>query len=393
MITALAAGMLVGCGKKEEAAPGKLAQIKTEDYLTLGEYTGLTVSHTEPVVTEDELQAEIFKLMDGRVELQEVTGRAVQNWDTATIDFVGRENGVAFEGGTGEDYPLVIGSGSFIPGFEEGLVGVKTGETKEIELTFPENYSPQMGGKTVLFTVTVQKIEAYPLTDETAKQVSPETPTVQELRQAIYDRLYVRATQSFEQSAQTKLIGELEAGCEWKKDVPEELVQNYLNRIKSNLERIAQLSNTTMEQILYNQFGIQESQFEASFLESAKNGVKEDIMVQAIANAQNLNPTEEELEAARAEGMENGGYESMEAYREAVGEEYYNHTLRDYLMADKVMSFLMENNTIERLPSERIPAVIDGTQSSAEETDETQETESEQATQETDQSESEPVSE
>lgn len=175
--------------------------------------------------------------------------------------------------------------------------------------------------------------------------------------------------------------------------MPEELVQNYLNRIKSNLERIAQLSNTTMEQILYNQFGIQESQFEASFLESAKNGVKEDIMVQAIANAQNLNPTEEELEAARAEGMENGGYESMEAYREAVGEEYYNHTLRDYLMADKVMSFLMENNTIERLPSERIPAVIDGTQSSTEEADKTQETEAEQAPQETEQSESEPVSE
>lgn len=393
MITALTAGMLAGCGKKEEAAPGELAQIKTEDYLTLGGYTGLTVSHTEPVVTEDDLQAEIYNLMDGRAELQEVTDRAVQNWDTATIDFIGRENGVAFEGGTGEDYPLVIGSGSFIPGFEEGLVGVKIGETKEIELTFPENYSPQMAGKTVIFTVTVQKIEAYPLTDETAKQVSPETPTVQELRQAIYDRLYVRATQSFEQSVQTKLIGELEAGCEWKKDVPEEMVQNYLNRIKSNLERIAELSNSSMEQILYNQFGIQESQFEASFQESAKNGAKEDIMIQAIANAQNLNPTEEELEAARAEGMENGGYESMEAYREAVGEEYYNHTLRDYLMADKVMSFLMENNTIERLPSERTPAVIDGTQSSTEEADKTQETESEQDPQETDQSESEPVSE
>lgn len=345
-VAAMAAGLLAGCGKQEEAAEG-LAALKTEDYVTLGQYTGFEASAKLAEVTEENVEEQLIYLMQDTGALEEVTDRAVQKWDTATIDYVGTLDGVAFEGGTAQDYPLTIGSNSFIPGFEDGLIGVQSGETVEIPLTFPESYqNAELAGKDVIFTVTVKKIEAYVLTDEVAQQINPETLTAEELRQSVKEALNAQAERNYELSIQSQLIDQIEAGCEWKQDVPEEIVQNYLDRIKSNLEQIAQLSGATLEELLNYQFGIETSQFEISFTESATAGAKEDIILQAIANEQNLNPTEEEIETARKEGMEQGGYESLEAYKEAVGDMYYNQNIRDYLMAEKVTDYLKENAVI-----------------------------------------------
>lgn len=373
-VAALSAGLLAGCGKQEEKS--RLARLETKEYVTLGQYTGFEASEVMVTITEEEVDNQLGYLLNNldeqqdMAELKEITDRAVRNWDKTFIDFEGKLDGVAFEGGTSTNYELVIGSGSFINGFEEGLIGAGLGETIDLELTFPAGYQvAELAGQDVVFTVTVNKIQEYQLTDEIAQKINTETLTAEELRQSVYDALHDKAVRSYDLSIQTQLLDQIAAGCEWKQDVPEEIVQSYLSRIKDNLNQIAQLSNITLEQLLNYQFGIQESQFEASFKESAILGAKEDIILQAIANEQGLNPTQQEIDAVRTEGMEKGGYNNLNAYKEAVGEEYYTQNIRDYLMADKVTAYLKENSVITEQTAETAP---EETESSTQDENETE---------------------
>ena len=178
--------MLAGCGAKDTGdGTGAATDAGTEStalkdmdvdkYVTLGEYKGLAVSVDTVEVDEDEWDTLVNNVYYGNITAENggIMDRAVETGDTVNIDYEGTKDGVAFDGGTAQGYDLTIGSGTFIPGFEDGLVGVKIGDTVDLPLTFPENYTEELAGKDVVFTVTVNSVKRMPeLTDDLVNQIT-----------------------------------------------------------------------------------------------------------------------------------------------------------------------------------------------------------------------------
>lgn len=337
-----ALGMLSGCGKET----AELSQIKTEKYVELGAYTGLSASAPAPEVTEEQIENRINSVLRNKVGPVEVTDRDVRNGDTVNIDYEGKMDGVAFEGGTDQGYDLVIGSGSFIDGFEEGLIGAKPGETRDLNISFPDPYpnNPDLAGKPVVFTVKVNSIQGVPdLTDELVKNLDEGCSTAEEYRQKVLEQLIAEANAEFDNTIETELVEQLAANATFKKDPPEAMVQQYLDRIRSNLEAAAQYYNISFGDLLQLQYGITEEQFEDEARPGAVESAKESILLQAIANKEGLNPTEEEIQAAMEADAKERGFESVDAFKEAIDELNY----RDYTMVQKVLDFVKEQSTIE----------------------------------------------
>ena len=157
---------------EEELEITERPDYKALDYVELGEYKGLTVEVSPTTVTDEEVIKQI-RANAGSDILEEVTEGTVEEGDTANIDYEGKLDGEAFDGGTAKDTDLEIGSGTFIPGFEDGLIGVKIGDTVDLPLTFPENYTEELAGKDVVFTVTVNSVKRMPeLTDDLVNQIT-----------------------------------------------------------------------------------------------------------------------------------------------------------------------------------------------------------------------------
>lgn len=387
---ALIGAMLAGCGSNN--ATSAIGKLNTDNYVTLGQYTGYEASAAEPVVSDAYVETYINYILQSGAQLEEVTGRSVESGDTVSVDYVGKKDDVAFEGGTGTNDALVIGSGAFIPGFEEGLIGMNVGETKELDLTFPEGYkNAEMAGQAVVFTVTVQAIKTYAvpeLTDEYVAGLGGEYQTVEEFRQYVRSMLEEQAQSSFDTAIEDSLMEQIMAACTWKEDVPEEIVQDHIARIRRNLEAYAEYSNVSFAEVLYYQYGIQESEFETSAREGAIESAKETIVLQAIANEQKLNPTQKELDQLLEEEAKERGYDSVDKYKEVVGEAYYGEYYRDYQMVRRALDYIKENSTIhetaaeiidegEALPEETQEAGTEPTEETeqVEETEETQDTE------------------
>ena len=167
-----------------------------EQYVTLGEYKGLQVTVTEPAVDDATLETELESVYFANVTAENggITDRAVAEGDTINLDYEGKKDGVAFSGGTAAGASLTIGSGQFIAGFEEGLVGVKPGETVDLDLTFPEEYhSADLAGQAVVFTVTVNYIQPTEMEDSVVAGMGIDNVTnLEELKQNVYDELYAQ---------------------------------------------------------------------------------------------------------------------------------------------------------------------------------------------------------
>lgn len=348
MVLALAVftmGALAGCGKETANLP----ELKTEKYVELGEYTGLSASAPAAEVSQETLDSYINYVLRTQAEPVEVTDRAVQNGDTVNIDYEGKLDGVAFEGGTAQGYDLIIGSGNFIAGFEDGLIGAENGETLDLNLTFPDPYqNAELAGKEVVFTVKVNAIKGVPeLTDELAATLDEECSNVAEYEQKVLDALTQDAKAGFDQEIESALMEQMSANANFKKDPPEEMVQQYLNRIRTNLEAAAKYYGMTFDDMLSMQ-GMTADTFEEQARPGAVEAAKESIMIQAIANKEGLNPSEEEIAQRMEEEAEKGGFESVEAFKETINEINY----RDYAMMRNVLDFVKENSTIEETKAE-----------------------------------------
>ena len=177
---AMAASVLMsGCGDKKD-----ISSVDASKYVKLGDYKGLSVSVNDTTVSDKEVEETVSSNLSAKGTMTAVTGRAVQNGDTVNIDYVGTKDGVAFNGGTAQGYDLVIGSGTFINGFEDGLIGHEIGEKVALNLTFPENYgSAELAGQDVIFDVTINSISENvvpELDDAVAKELDPEVSTKEE---------------------------------------------------------------------------------------------------------------------------------------------------------------------------------------------------------------------
>ncbi len=376
-VLTLSASLLAGCGKGEntseteqesstQAETGAAEAAETEtavqygpeaylgginaaDYVTLGEYKGIEVTVNAPVVTEEEVQGRINNVLANHMVSTEVTDRPVEQGDTVNIDYEGKIDGVAFDGGTAQGQDLVIGSGSFIPGFEDGLIGAEAGETLDVNVTFPEDYrGTDVAGKDAVFTVTVNSISVKSLpefNDEFVKGLDEGYSTAEEYRTHIYDMLMETARASRDAEAETAILAKVKENAQFK-EPPTEMVKRYHDRLTSNMTAYASMFGQDLNTFLEAQ-----GKSDADLQESAEEAARELVVMQAVADAEGLTVTPEEVEKALEENAALDGYEDLEEYKALIDYEAFE----EYLMTEKVLDFLLENGKVTETEAAETP--------------------------------------
>ncbi len=270
---------------------------EVEPEVKLGEYTGLAYNVKETSVSDEELDAEINRMRKTYAEMTTVEGEA-ENGDTVVIDYTGFKDGVEFDGGKAEGHHLVLGSNSFIPGFEDQLVGVKAGEDREINLTFPEDYfAEELKGAPVVFKVHVSEVkrEVLPeLNDEFAEDVNiPGVETVDDLKGKVRERLETNKKNSAENEAEEGLMNSLAETAEV--EIPESMIkqeeQYLVNQLASRVQQFGMNFNDYVKAM-----GKTVEQIMEDYKENAEKQVKLRLVLEAIAKKENLLPTEEQVE-------------------------------------------------------------------------------------------------
>ena len=336
----MAVGMLAGCGSADAAK--ELKDMNVEKYVTLGEYKGLEVTVDPVSVDESEVESLMTSAYSNYVTAENggIVDRAVATGDTVNIDYVGTKDGVAFDGGTASGYNLTIGSGKFIDGFEDGLVGVMPGETVELNLTFPESYgNADLAGQPVIFTVTVNFIIPTDMQDAVVAAMGIEdVDTVEGLRQYAYDYLYSSAEYNYTTSVENAVLNAFISSCVFE-EIPQSIVDKYAEMAKNGVTQQAQSYGMDMDTFVSTFYGMTSDEF---LEEYSREASRQDIALQAVANKENLNMSDEELNTALQEYAANAGYNTVEEF---IGEESIE-TYRDYLMCEKVLDFLIENAVI-----------------------------------------------
>ena len=274
------------------------ATVQVKPEVTLGEYKGLEVEDLDTTVADEDVQAELTTLQNRQAELVVKEEGTAENGDTVVLDFEGFVDGEAFEGGKAENHSLELGSGSFIPGFEEQLVGVATGESKDVEVTFPEEYhAAELAGKPAVFKVTVHEIkgkELPELDDEFAKDVDDEVETLEALKEKIKTRLEESKKHEAEHHLRDTVVEKAAENTEV--EVPDVMVTNEVNRMLQEFEQRLQMQGMNLE--LYFQFsGQDENALREQMKEEAQNRVKANLTLEAIAKAENLEVTDEDVNA------------------------------------------------------------------------------------------------
>ncbi len=271
-------------------------KVTTYPEVKLGEYKGLQAAMLDTEATDDDVAEELKNMQDRNSRLVTVEDRAAEMGDTADINFEGFVDGVAFEGGKGENYPLELGSNSFIPGFEDQIAGHKTGEEFDVNVTFPEQYEPSLAGKDAVFKCSINEIktkELPELDDEFAKDVS-EFDTLDELKEDLKKQIGERKEANAKTDFENQLIEQVVENMEV--EIPEcmntqkcdEMIQDYSYRLQMqglDLNTYLQYLGQTMDQ------------FKAQFMDGAKQQVKVKLALEAIVKAENIEATEEEIEA------------------------------------------------------------------------------------------------
>ena len=281
--------------KEAASSEGKrLVSVKdVSKYVTIGEYKGLELTRTSQPVTDDDVQAEInYNLEDNGSEVKDGT---VENGDTVTINFTGTIDGKEFDGGSAEDYELVVGDGEMIDGFEDGIVGMKSGETKELDLTFPDDYYEEsVAGKAVVFKVTLQKFtRPAELTDEWVAE-NTEYKTVDEYREAVKKQLEDTAVQTADYGLYSDAWNKVQAASEIK-DYPKEDVDAAKKSYQELNEKYVKDAGMEMADFLESQ-GMSEEDYESECQQYAESKVEQNLIVQGIMDAEGLSIDDEETQ-------------------------------------------------------------------------------------------------
>ncbi|EBF5114481.1 trigger factor [Listeria monocytogenes] len=296
------------------------AEVTVKPEVKLGDYKGLEVDKRETELTTEELEAELKQLQERQAELVVKEDAPAENGDTVILDFEGFKDGVAFEGGQAENHSLELGSGQFIPGFEEKLVGLKAGDEADIELTFPEEYHAEdLAGQPVVFKVKLHEIktkEVPALDDELAKDIDEEVETLDELKEKISKRLQEAKEESVAQAKQEEVIAKAVENAEV--DIPHAMVHHEADHLMNHFAQDLQAQGLTPE--LYYQFtGQTEEAMHAQMEKDAEKRVKMNLVLEAIAEAENIEPTEEAIDEEISTLAEKYGMEK-DAVRAALGD-------------------------------------------------------------------------
>ncbi|RKD21599.1 trigger factor [Caminicella sporogenes DSM 14501] len=320
------------------------ATVTVKPEVNLGEYKGIEVEKIEYNVTDEDVEKELERMRDLNARLVNVEDRPVQKNDTVIIDYKGFVDGVQFEGGTAENQSLVIGSGKFIPGFEEQLIGANRGDEIEVKVKFPEEYhADKLAGKDAVFKVTIKEIkfkELPDLDDEFAKDVS-EFDTLEELKADIRKRLEENAQKRAERELREKVLDKVVENAQI--DIPEVMVETEIDNMLTDfdfqlryqgldLEKYLQFTNTKIED-LRNQMK-----------DDAYNRVKTSLVLEAIKEKENIEVTDEDVEK-EIEKIAEQNKVSVEKMKETFRDGNYGY-IRNTIKVRKTIDFLVENAKI-----------------------------------------------
>ena len=312
----------------------------------LGQYKGLEAPKAEVKVVAADVNARLKEMADRNSRLVSVE-RAVKKGDTADIDFEGFDNGVAFDGGKGENFDLEIGSGSFVPGFEEQLIGMKAGEEKDIDITFPENYNPELAGKPVVFHVKVNEVkhkEVPAIDDEFAKDVS-EFDTLKELKADIKKKLTAERTESAQRAFEDVLMAKVAEGVE--ADVPHEMVELQAEQMTEGFKQQLASQGIPFDQYL-KMTNTTEADFKSQAYGPAEQQVKMDLAISAIVKAENLEATDDEVEAEMKKVADRYGMDLDTVKKYLRPEE-----VKEQVIREKVIK-LVADNAVAVAPAEAL---------------------------------------
>lgn len=331
------------------------ATVEVKPEVTLGDYKGLTVERPTAEVTEADVQEELKRLQNRHARLITVEEGEVQNDDTVMLNFAGYLDGEQFEGGTAENYSLVIGSGSFIPGFEEQLIGVKVGEEKDVDVTFPENYhAANLAGKPVVFKCKINSIkrkELSPLDDEFAKDVS-EFDTLEELKQDILNKLRETAVAKADSSVKDQLVDKAVANA--TVDVPPVMVDTRAEELLSNLGNRLRQQGMDMDQY----FKITNSSAEEMrnrMKPEAEGNVKTELVLDAIAKAEGITATDEQVDQEIAKVAESFK-QDPKVFRAALESRGDVDFIKNDIVRREVIELLLKEANIKDVTNEQAEA-------------------------------------
>ncbi|MGN8886272.1 trigger factor [Blautia sp. HCP28S3_G10] len=310
------------------------------DYVTIGEYKGLTLNRISQEVTDDDVQAEIdYDLEDKGEEIKDGT---VESGDTVTINFTGTIDGKEFDGGSAEDYQLTVGEGSMIDGFEDGIIGMKDGETKELDLTFPEDYyDDSVAGKAVVFKVTLQKFtRKAELTDEWVA-ANTDYKTVDEYKNSVREQLQKDADTSADIDLYDSAWTEVLSASEIKK-YPEADVNTAIEEYKAQTEQYVQEAGIEMSDFLEAQ-GISEDEYDDECKTYAESKVEQNLIVQGIMTEEGLTIEDNELDELKDLLCQEYGASSIDELVEYYGQ----HDVDESLALLRVQKFIVDQATVE----------------------------------------------
>ncbi|QWC21877.1 trigger factor [Bacillus haikouensis] len=317
------------------------AKVQVKPEVKLGDYKGLEVEKMDAEVKAEDVEAELTSLQEKQAELVVKEEGKAEEGDTVTMDFEGFVDGEAFEGGQAENYSLELGSGQFIPGFEEQLVGAAAGEEKEVEVTFPEEYhAAELAGKAATFKVKLHEIktkELPALDDEFAKDADEEVETLAELKEKIEKRLQESKKNEAETAVREALVEKASENAEV--EIPEVMVNSEVDRMMQEFGQRLQMQGMNLD--LYFQFsGQTEEDLRAQMTEDAGKRVRTNLTLEAIAAAENLEVSDEEAEEEVNKMAEQYNM-SADNIKQALGG---LDTLKADLKVRKALEFLVDNS-------------------------------------------------
>lgn len=318
------------------------AEVALKPEVTLGKYKGVKVEAADVTVTDEEVTAEIDREREKNSRTVDITDRAVKSGDSATIDFEGFVDGVAFEGGKGTDYPLTIGSGAFIPGFEEALIGAEVGVETEVNVTFPEEYqAAELAGKAAVFKCTVKKLQEKllpELDEDFVGEVSEDSDTVddykEEIRKKLTDRKETEAKNKKEDAVVDAIIEDA------KMDIPDAMVETQQRQLLQDYAQRMQSQGLTMEQ--YMQFtGMTTQTLLEQLKPQALKRIQSRLVLEAVAAAEKMEASEEDFEE-EVKSMAEIYQMETDKVKELLGENGKKQVMED-LCIKKAVEFVVEN--------------------------------------------------
>ena len=326
------------------------ASVKLSEYVTLGKYKGVSVTlTTSSEITDADVQAYIDEMMAYYATEQDVTDRPAALGDTVVIDFVGTVDGVAFSGGTADDQSLTLGAGGYIDGFEDGIVGMNIGETKTIDVTFPEGFqNADLAGKPAKFAITLDSIKetVAPEYNDTFVREELEYDTKAEFEAEVKDLLKAYREEEILAEKQDGVFT-IAVDNATVTGYPEGVVEDYMYQQIDYVKSYATMYGMTYSDFTEQVIGMSAAAYEAEVRASAEAAVKQEMVLYAIAQAENLSGSEDERKAAEDYYLTYYGAEDIASLCTSIGvtEDYFNNMIDFSVIYTAVMDFLTENAT------------------------------------------------